>query len=42
MVLEEEDMTWHRRHDFWLLAGIVTYPFITTLCDQGFIQHITK
>lgn len=18
---------WHRRHDYWLLAGIVTYPF---------------
>lgn len=20
---------WHRRHDYWLLAGIVTYPWPT-------------
>lgn len=32
---------WHRRHDYWLLAGIVTYPFprtdvgpIVTDCEQ--------
>jgi hypothetical protein len=22
-----EHEVWHRRHDYWLLAGIVTYPF---------------
>ena len=22
---------WHRRHDYWLLAGIVTYPFTAFL-----------
>ena len=23
-----EHEVWHRRHDYWLLAGLVTYPFI--------------
>ena len=22
-----EHEVWHRRHDYWLLAGIITYPF---------------
>lgn len=24
--LGKEHEVWHRRHDYWLLAGIVTYP----------------
>ena len=24
----KEHEVWHRRHDYWLLAGLVTYPFI--------------
>ena len=24
--LTREHEVWHRRHDYWLLAGIVTYP----------------
>lgn len=23
---------WHRRHDYWLLAGIVKYPFGKVFC----------
>ena len=23
-----EHEVWHRRHDYWLLAGIVTYPWL--------------
>ncbi|CAB1427115.1 unnamed protein product [Pleuronectes platessa] len=26
---------WHRRHDYWLLAGIVTYPFIQMSAGAG-------
>ena len=26
--LSREHEVWHRRHDYWLLAGIVTYPFM--------------
>ena len=25
-----EHEVWHRRHDYWLLAGIITYPFWIT------------
>ena len=33
MELSKEYQTWHRRHDFWLLAGVVTYPFFSlSLC----------
>ena len=27
LILGKEFETWHRRHDFWLLAGVITYPF---------------
>lgn len=27
LVSGREHEVWHRRHDYWLLAGIVTYPF---------------
>lgn len=27
----KEHEVWHRRHDYWLLAGIVTYPCTTIL-----------
>ena len=28
MLLEgREWAVWHRRHDYWLLAGVVTYPW---------------
>ena len=26
LVPSREHVVWHRRHDYWLLAGIVTYP----------------
>jgi hypothetical protein len=26
---------WHRRHDYWLLAGIVTYPCWPDWADSG-------
>ena len=26
LVKGKEFDTWHRRHDFWLLAGVITYP----------------
>jgi len=37
--LEEKQMetgkeyeTWFRLHDFWLLAGVITYPFLNLGC----------
>ena len=29
IIESKEYETWHRRHDFWLLAGTVIYPFIS-------------
>lgn len=31
---------WHRRHDYWLLAGIVTYP--SPRCKGRGAQHLEK
>ena len=28
LVPGHEHEIWHRLHDYWLLAGIVTYPFV--------------
>lgn len=33
---------WHRRHDYWLLAGIVTYPNLTPNCFWAFIAIIAQ
>uniref|UniRef100_A0A8C4ZGW5 DNA helicase n=1 Tax=Gadus morhua TaxID=8049 RepID=A0A8C4ZGW5_GADMO len=31
---------WHRRHDYWLLAGIVTYPSPDTKEPRGRVQGV--
>lgn len=38
-----EHEVWHRRHDYWLLAGIITYPFgmMETISILSFIDHQT-
>ena len=30
---------WHRRHDYWLLTGVITYPLVLLLLVD-FIQHL--
>lgn len=45
-VTKKTNEIWHRRHDYWLLAGIIQYPFptrdwLTDLtgeeCDRGIV-----
>lgn len=31
-VTKKTNEIWHRRHDYWLLAGIIQYPFC--VCDS--------
>lgn len=33
---------WHRRHDYWLLAGIVTYPCSVRLAGLGLASLVLR
>ena len=35
LLVGDEYKTWHRLHDYWLLAGIMTYPFIAIVIPHN-------
>ena len=39
LVYNREAEVWHRRHDYWLLSGIVTYPLKENLIDCRVIEY---
>jgi hypothetical protein len=34
-VTKKTNEIWHRRHDYWLLAGIIQYPFTPLLTNYA-------
>lgn len=41
LVQGKEFETWHRRHDFWLLAGVITYP-LREICRRFAFSNLLK